>query len=270
MKKFGLIGYPLTHSFSKKYFTEKFEREGIVDCQYDLYEMAEVTQSLPTLLQMPGLRGLNVTIPHKQAVLPFLSRLDSSAQKVGAVNVIRLEADGSLTGFNSDYYGFRQSLVAWMVKGEGWRVKGGGADFYPPNPSPSTPNPLPQALILGTGGASKAVVAALTDLGIAHNMVSRTKTADTLSYAELAGQLADYNLIVNCSPVGTYPNTEAAPDLPYSEITPDHWLYDLVYNPAETLFMRRGLEQGAQVLNGHRMLVLQAEKAWEIWNETAR
>lgn len=253
MRKFGLIGYPLTHSFSKKYFADKFERESISGCQYDLYEMADLTASLPALLETPGLRGLNVTIPHKQAVLPFLSRLDASAEKVGAVNVIRLETDGSLTGFNSDYYGFRQSLEEWSlgfgVDGEGWTV---------------------QALVLGTGGASKAVIAALTDLGISHKMVSRTKTTDNLTYDELTGQLAVYKLIVNCSPVGTYPRVDEAPALPYSEITADHWLYDLVYNPAETLFMRRGLEQGAHVLNGHRMLVLQAEKAWEIWQETTR
>lgn len=247
MKKFGLIGFPLTHSFSKKYFTKKFEREGITDCQYDLYEMADVTESLPALLEMPGLRGLNVTIPHKQAVLPFLSRLDSSAEKVGAVNVIRIESDGSLTGFNSDYYGFRQSLEEWFLVEEGGK-----------------------ALILGTGGASKAVVAALNDLGISHKMVSRTKTGDNLTYDELPGQLGDYKLIINCSPVGTYPRVDEAPALPYNELTAGHWLYDLVYNPAETLFMRRGLEHNAHVLNGHRMLVLQAEKAWEIWQENYR
>ncbi len=241
MRKFGLIGYPLTHSFSKKYFTDKFEREGIADCQYDLYEMADVAESLPALLQMPDLCGINVTIPHKQAVLPFLTRLDASAEKVGAVNVIRVEGDNSLTGFNSDYYGFRQSLEEWT------------AETVP-------------ALVLGTGGASKAVVAALNDLGIAHKMVSRTKTADNLTYDELSGQLAEYKLIINCSPVGTYPRVDEAPALPYNELTAEHWLYDLVYNPAETLFMRRGLEQGAHVLNGHRMLILQAEKAWEIWN----
>lgn len=242
MTRFGLIGYPLTHSFSRKYFSEKFEREGITDCQYDLFEMADVAEGLPALLQTPGLRGLNVTIPHKQAVLPFLTQLDPSAEKVRAVNVIRVEADGSLTGFNSDYYGFRQSLEEWMPV------------------QPQT------ALILGTGGASKAVIAALTDLGIAYKMVSRTKTPDNLTYDELPGQLSQYKLIVNCSPVGTYPRIEEAPDLPYHELTADHWLYDLVYNPAETLFMRRGLEQGTQVMNGHRMLVLQAEKSWEIWN----
>ncbi len=263
MKKFGLIGYPLTHSFSKKYFTEKFEREGISDCQYNLYEMAEVSESLPALLEIPGLQGLNVTIPHKQAVLPFLSRLDSSAEKVGAVNVIRLESDGSLMGFNSDYYGFRLSLEAWGGEGLGLGAKDA-------NPLLQAPSPKPHALILGTGGASKAVVAALNDMGISHQMVSRTKTPDNLTYDELPGQLADYTLIVNCSPVGTYPRVDEAPVLPYEELTAHHWLYDLVYNPAETLFMRRGLEHGAHVLNGHQMLVLQAEKAWEIWNETAR
>ncbi|TAE28325.1 MAG: shikimate dehydrogenase [Cytophagales bacterium] len=242
MTRFGLIGYPLTHSFSKKYFAEKFAREGITDCQYDLYEMADVAEHLPALLKTPGLHGLNVTIPHKQAVLPFLTQLDQSAQKVGAVNVIRLESDGTLTGFNSDYYGFRQSLEEWKPE-------------------------LPlAALVLGTGGASKAVVAALTDLGVAYKLVSRTKTDDNLTYDELPGQLGHYPLIINCSPVGTYPQVDQAPDLPYDELTPNHWLYDLVYNPAETEFMHRGLERGAHVLNGHRMLVLQAEKAWEIWN----
>lgn len=264
MRKFGLVGFPLTHSFSRKYFTEKFEREAIADCQYDLYEMADVAEGLPALLQTPGLCGLNVTIPHKQAVLPFLTRLDPSAEKVGAVNVLRLEPDGSLTGFNSDYYGFRQSLEEWFLKekeGEGGRHNNAQvSSFY---------SSL-QALILGTGGASKAVVAVLNDLAITHKKVSRTKTSDTLTYAELTGKLADYKMIINCSPVGTYPHIDEAPLLPYHELTADHWLYDLVYNPAETLFMRQGLRQGAHVLNGHRMLVLQAEKAWDIWQEAYR
>jgi len=267
MRKFGLIGFPLTHSFSRKYFTEKFEREGISDCQYDLFEMADVAESLPGLLQTPGLCGLNVTIPHKQAVLPFLSRLDNSAEKVGAVNVIRLETDGSLTGFNSDYYGFRQSLEEWFLKEE--EEKGGREERDSKAHSHSSFS-CSKALVLGTGGASKAVVAALKDLHIPHKMVSRTKTADNLTYNELPGQLVDYRLIVNCSPVGTYPRVDEAPALPYEELTAHHWLYDLVYNPAETLFMRRGLERGAHVLNGHRMLVLQAEKAWEIWQGSYR
>ena len=248
MTRFGLIGYPLTHSFSQKYFTEKFAREDIADCRYDLFEMPDVASQLPDLLQLPGLRGLNVTIPHKQAVLPYLDRLDSSAEKVGAVNVIRIESDGTRTGFNSDYYGFRLSLEEW-----GFEIP--------------ISQKQPQALILGTGGASKAVVAALTDMGISHKMVSRTKTDDNLTYDELPGVLADYQLIVNCSPVGTYPRIDETPVLPYDQLTHQHWLYDLVYNPAETLFLKKGKAQGAQTLNGYRMLLLQAEKSWEIWRE---
>ena len=246
MTRYGLIGHPLTHSFSQKYFTEKFNREGITNARYDLFDMPDVAQALPDLLEMPGLRGLNVTIPHKTAVLPFLDRLDDSAQKVGAVNVIRLEKDGTKTGFNSDYYGFRQSL-------EEARDEGRGAE------------PWAKALVLGTGGASKAVVAVLRDLAISYKLVSRTPAADGLGYAELPNIIADCQLIINCSPVGTYPNVEAAPDLPYAQLTSRHFLYDLVYNPAETEFMRRGRAQGATVMNGYQMLVLQAEKAWAIW-----
>ncbi|GAA4408567.1 shikimate dehydrogenase [Nibrella viscosa] len=246
MKQFGLIGYPLTHSFSKKYFADKFEREGITDCRYDLFELPDITR-LPDVLQTPNLRGLNVTIPHKQAVFPYLDRLDSSAQKVGAVNVIRLEDDGTRTGFNSDYYGFRQSLEEWFrnldVNTEGL-----------------------QALVLGTGGAAKAVTVVLTDLGIPYRLVSRTPSADRLTYEELPRVIADYRLIINTSPVGTYPHTDECPNLPYDQLTAQHLLYDLIYNPAETLFMRQGRERGAATHNGHRMLVLQAEKSWEIWN----
>lgn len=250
MTRYGLIGHPLTHSFSQNYFTQKFVREGIADARYDLFDLPDIT-ALSNLLQTPGLRGLNVTIPHKTNVLPYLDRLDASAQKVGAVNVIRLETDGSRTGFNSDYYGFRLALEeAWPA---GYGAGGLGQDM--------------KALILGTGGASKAVVAALTDMGIAHKMVSRTPDANGLRYADVPDLIAEYHLIVNCSPVGTYPNVSAAPDLPYDRLTPQHFLYDLVYNPAETEFLRRGRAQGAAGINGYRMLVLQAEKSWEIWNE---
>ncbi|AQG80021.1 shikimate dehydrogenase family protein [Spirosoma montaniterrae] len=244
MTRYGLIGFPLTHSFSQRYFTEKFAREGISNCQYDLFEMPDVATALPALLQTPDLRGLNVTIPHKQAVLPYLDRLDASAQKVGAVNVIKIETDGSRTGYNSDYYGFRQSLETWLGAEQSGAL---------------------QALVLGTGGASKAVVAALTDLGIEHRYVSRTPANDMLTYDELPGIIATYHLIINCSPVGTYPRADEAPTLPYHLLTEQHWLYDLVYNPAETKFMQLGRERGAAVMNGYEMLVLQAEKAWEIW-----
>lgn len=245
MPRYGLIGYPLTHSFSQRYFTEKFARERITDSRYDLFEMPDIA-ALPDLLQTPDLRGLNVTIPHKQAVLPYLDRLDASAQKVGAVNVIRLEDDGSRTGFNSDYYGFRQSLEDWLAS------LGRSLDGL-------------RALVLGTGGASKAVVAALTDMGISYQYVSRTKTVDNLTYEELPNVLTNYPLVVNCSPVGTYPRVDEAPALPYDQLTDRHLLYDLVYNPAETRFMQLGRERGAAVQNGYQMLVLQAEKAWEIW-----
>lgn len=245
MTRYGLIGFPLTHSFSQRYFTEKFARESITSCQYDLFEMPYL-DTLPDLLSMPGLRGLNVTIPHKQAVLPYLDRLDPSAEKIGAVNVIKVETDGSRTGYNSDYYGFRQSLTDWL----------------------NTLNRSAvgiQALVLGTGGASKAVTVALADLGIAYTFVSRTKTANGLTYADVADVLADYPLIINASPVGTYPRSEEAPAIPYNQLTTSHLLYDLVYNPAETTFMQLGRAHGAVTHNGLRMLELQAEKAWEIW-----
>ncbi|RYF67648.1 MAG: shikimate dehydrogenase [Cytophagaceae bacterium] len=245
MIRYGLIGFPLTHSFSKRYFTEKFEREGIPDSRYDLFEMPDLT-ALPDLLALPDLRGINVTIPHKQAVLSYLDRLDASAEKIGAVNVIKLEADGSRTGYNSDYYGFRQSLVDWLT------LLGRSTDGL-------------RALVLGTGGASKAVTVALADMGISHTYVSRTKSADTLTYDELAGLLGDYSLVINGSPIGTYPKIDEAPSLPYHLLTDRHLLYDLVYNPTETKFMKLGRERGAAVHNGLRMLELQAEKAWEIW-----
>lgn len=245
MTRYGLIGYPLTHSFSQRYFTEKFAREGIADTRYDLFDMPDIS-ALPALFDLDGLRGLNVTIPHKQAVLPYMHRLDAAAEKIGAVNVIRLESDGSRTGYNSDYYGFRQSLTDWLT----------------------TLNRVPttlHALVLGTGGASKAITVALTDMGISYKFVSRTKTADTFTYGELGSVIADFHLLVNASPIGTFPRSDEAPDLPYLQLTDRHLLYDLVYNPAETQGMKLARERGATVHNGLRMLELQAEKSWEIW-----
>ncbi len=246
MTTYGLIGYPLTHSFSQRYFTDKFAREGITDSRYELFDMPDVATALPDLLQRPDLRGLNVTIPHKQAVLAYLDRLDASAEKVGAVNVIKVEADGTRTGYNSDYYGFRQSLEDWLAA-----LNRSTTDL--------------RALVLGTGGASKAVVAALSDLSIPYKAVSRTKTPGNLSYDELPAVIDQYALLINCSPVGTYPNVAEAPALPYGQLTDHHLLYDLVYNPAETRFMQLGQERGAATMNGYQMLVLQAEKAWAIW-----
>ncbi|MBD2702849.1 shikimate dehydrogenase [Spirosoma sp. BT702] len=245
MNRYGLIGYPLTHSFSQRYFTEKFAREGILDSRYDLFELPAIA-ALPDLLNLPNLRGLNVTIPHKQNVLPYLDRLDVSAEKIGAVNVIKLETDGSRTGYNSDYYGFRQSLTDWLDS-LGRHLLG------------------LQALVLGTGGASKAVTVALADLGITYRFVSRTKGANQYTYDELNDVVNSYELIINGSPIGTYPKVEEAPALPYEKLSERHLLYDLVYNPSETRFMQFGRARGAAVYNGLRMLELQAEKAWEIW-----
>lgn len=248
MHTYGLIGFPLTHSFSQRYFTEKFAREGITDAQYELFELPDVATALPDLLSRPGLRGLNVTIPHKQAVQPYLDTLDASARNVGAVNVIKINPDGTRTGYNSDYYGFRQSLERWLLE------LGRSTDSL-------------RALVLGTGGASRAVTATLRDLQLPYQLVSRTRTADTVAYTDVPALLDQHELLINCSPVGTYPNTDAAPDLPYTQLTDRHLLYDLVYNPAETRFMQLGRAQGAAALNGYEMLVLQAEKAWAIWQE---
>lgn len=247
MNRYGLIGFPLTHSFSQRYFTGKFAREGITDSRYDLFELPDIAM-LPALLQTPNLRGLNVTIPHKQAVLSYLDQLDASAEKVGAVNVIRIEQDSSRTGFNSDYYGFRQSLQDWLLS-LGRTTAG------------------LRALVLGTGGASKAVAAALSDMDIPYRSVSRSKTETTITYDELPELLSAYQLLINCSPVGTYPHPDEAPVLPYDQLTNRHLLYDLVYNPAETRFMQLAHERGAATHNGLRMLELQAEKAWEIWQD---
>ncbi|UTA67433.1 shikimate dehydrogenase [Emticicia sp. 21SJ11W-3] len=244
MNIYGLIGYPLGHSFSKKYFTGKFEQLGLADSHaYELFELPEIEQFPQIISNSPGLKGLNVTIPHKQAVMPFLDGLDASALKVGAVNVIKIAADGKLIGFNSDYYGFKTSLE----------------EFIPANSAL-------KALVLGNGGAAKAVIAALNDLSIPFRIVSRTKTDDTISYDDLKSEIDNYQLIINCSPVGTYPKSEVCPDIPYERLTANHYLYDLVYNPVQTLFLQKGEEQGAKTHNGLEMLHLQAEKAWEIWN----
>jgi shikimate dehydrogenase len=191
------------------------------------------------------LGGLNVTIPHKQAIMPFLDGFDVSAEKVGAVNVIKILPDGKLIGYNSDYYGFKTSLENFLLNVPFEKIK---------------------ALVLGNGGAGKAVVAALKDVGIAYKTVSRTKSEENINYDEISALIADYKLIINCSPVGTYPKNDQCPDIPYQLLTSNHYLYDLVYNPLETLFLQKGKERGAKIHNGLLMLHLQAEKAWDIWH----
>ena len=243
-KLFGLIGYPLTHSFSKKYFSEKFEKENIQDHHYELFEIKEASEFLQIIRQNPNLQGLNVTIPHKQSVIPLLDVIDEAAAKIGAVNVIKVLEDGRTKGFNSDYFGFKQSLEQWPVFDK---------------------NNL-KALILGNGGAAKAVKVALQDLGISYQLVSRTKAQNQLSYQDLSEEIIrDNRLIINTSPVGTFPNIDDSPDIPYQFLTSKHLLYDLVYNPLQTQFMAKGIAQGASAINGLPMLHFQAEKAWEIW-----
>lgn len=249
MKLFALIGYPLTHSFSKKYFTEKFEKERISGCRYELLELPNCEDFPQLIAQNPDLVGLNVTIPHKQNVIPFLDELDAaSAARIGAVNTIKVLPDGRLKGYNTDYYGFRLSLEQWLF----------------------SLNVLPEslkALVLGNGGAAKAVFAALDDLQIPYQIVSRQASTSSITYNDLTEELlSQYALIVNTSPVGTYPNIDECPAIPYEYLTEKHLLYDLVYNPAETLFLKKGQQHNAHVHNGLQMLILQAEKAWEIWN----
>ena len=243
MRKFGLIGFPLTHSFSRKYFTQKFQEEHISDAVYELFELPEL-QKLPELiLQNPELKGLSVTIPHKQNVIPLLDELDETAAKIGAVNTIKISG-GKLKGYNTDVIGFRESLK----------------NFLPQNFTS-------KALILGTGGAAQAVKAALNELQIPFQSVSRNADSGDLTYEELTAEIIEkHQLIINTTPLGTYPEIEICPPIPYGFLTPDHFLFDLVYNPEETLFMKNGRGKGAKTKNGYEMLVLQAEAAWQIWN----
>lgn len=240
MKCFGLIGHPLGHSFSARYFAEKFAAEGI-DARYDNYDLAGI-EEVETLRR---LSGFNVTIPYKQVVIPYLDGMSDEARAIVAVNTIRVE-NGRFYGYNTDVIGFRESLRDWLAED---------------NAS------IRSALVLGTGGASKAVCYALTQLGIAWQLVSRTPKEGCLTYNDLRKEtaLASIDLVVNCTPLGTFPNVDTSPDLPYESLNPAIRLYDLVYNPEETLFLRRGREQGCPVKNGLEMLHRQAEAAWKIW-----
>jgi shikimate dehydrogenase len=246
MRQFGLIGRSLQHSFSQTYFTQKFYSQGLADDhRYDLFELDDIHE-LPALLRAnPRLVGLNVTVPYKETVVPFLDELASSAARVGAVNVIERQANGLLRGHNTDVVGFRESLRQFFPGEAGSR-----------------------ALVLGAGGAAKAVVVALNDLGIAHWNVTRDLLGAGLNYAELTpAVLAAHALIINATPLGTYPKVDECPPLPYALLGPQHYLYDLVYNPSETLFMANGQAAGAHTKNGFEMLERQAEAAWDIWNE---
>ncbi|WP_313514063.1 shikimate dehydrogenase [Sphingobacterium sp.] len=247
MKQLGLIGYPLGHSFSKKYYLEKFSNEGIKHIDYDLYPLSTIEEFPSLYLNNPEFYGVNVTIPYKQDVMQYLTELSDEAREIAAVNCIQIrhEADGvKLKGFNTDAYGFEKSLEPLLK----------------PNHS--------KALIFGNGGATKAVAYSLKKLGIDFKIVSRTKSEDNLSYEDLSEELIQNTpLLINCTPLGTFPKTEECPALPYHAISSEHLLYDLIYNPEETLFLKKGKERGAAIKNGYEMLVLQAEKNWEIWNQ---
>jgi shikimate dehydrogenase len=243
MRKYGLIGYPLTHSFSQRFFTEKFEREKISGCSYSNFPLRAIGELSP-LLGDPELCGLNVTIPYKQQVLSFLDVENAVVKKVRACNCIRIEG-GKLYGFNTDVIGFGQSLDRKLQ-----------------------PHHL-RALILGTGGAAKAVEYVLQERGIEYRFVSRRPRPSTndIDYAAVdAALLATYTLLINTTPLGMHPHVDDCPPLPYEAITPRHYLFDLIYNPARTLFLRRGEDRGAVVENGYEMLILQAEESWRIWN----
>ncbi|WP_194774951.1 shikimate dehydrogenase family protein [Pararhodonellum marinum] len=247
MVKYGLIGYPLTHSFSKKYFSEKFEREGLSSHRYDLYELENLDSFEEVLALNPELKGLNVTIPYKEKIIRFLDQLEPACKDIGAVNVIKLSDSGQRIGYNTDYLGFKTSLVNWLG------------------------NKRPKALVLGTGGASKAVVRALLDLSIDYCMVSRKprELKGYLTYEDLYRQgeyLNEHELIINTTPLGTFPQVGEMPNLPLDQINSNHYVYDLVYNPEKTRLMECSEKRGAAVKNGLEMLHLQAEAAWEIWN----
>jgi shikimate dehydrogenase len=253
--QFGLIGRSLKHSFSKGYFTEKFEKMGIsATHNYELFELAEIGE-FPDLIKKYGsqLKGLNVTIPYKQEIMPFLDEIDEAAQKIGAVNTIKIISNTEsnklkLKGYNTDYWGFRWSLEKW-------------AEFNEIKPQ--------KALVLGKGGAAKAVIVALNDLGIEVQLVSRKKENDTITYEELTvEEIENHLLIVNTTPLGMYPNTETFPEIPYHFLTENHLLYDLVYNPLVTQFLKKGLANNIKSVHyGLNMLHGQAEKAWEVWNK---
>lgn len=247
MDKYGLIGYPLGHSFSISYFNQKFQDENI-DAVYENYEIPSIDALPEVLSSNPELKGINVTIPYKEKVLPFLDSISPEARAIGAVNVIRVSHKGNKTilkGYNSDVIGFTKSIEPMLEKK--WHQK---------------------ALILGTGGASKAIDYGLRNLGLETVFVSRYERPGTIQYQNITPEVVkEYNVIVNCTPLGMYPKTEVCPELPYEAMDNHTILYDLIYNPDETLFMKRGAEYGANVKNGLEMLLLQAFSSWEFWHE---
>jgi shikimate dehydrogenase len=242
MRIFGLIGLSLAHSFSRQYFIQKFRSEGLDDCSYLNFELDSITR-FPGLLETnKDLCGLNVTIPYKQQVIPYLDTCSDVVNAMGACNCIKISG-GKTTGYNTDVAGFKQSFIPGL---KSWHKK---------------------ALVLGSGGASKAVTYALDDLGISYRIVSRHAGENNFTYSELDEKvLEEYKLLINTTPLGTFPKVDELPPIPYHLITKQHYLFDLVYNPAKTKFLEEGEKRGAQVCNGERMLEIQAEESWKIWN----
>lgn len=243
MRVFGLIGYPLSHSFSQKYFDEKFRKEGLTGCRYELFPIQSIDELKKILQKHPDLEGLNVTIPYKQQVLSWLYSNADIPEGIRACNCIKI-SEGKLLGYNTDVTGFEKSLIPLL---QPWHKK---------------------ALVLGNGGATVAVIYVLKKLNIDFEIVSRSlHNGSTLTYGEVNEEVMNQNLIViNTTPVGMYPQTDQCPDVPYQHITDKHLLYDLVYNPAKTLFLQKGEQGGATIKNGEEMLILQAEESWRIWN----
>ena len=243
MNEYGLIGRNISYSFSEEYFAEKFANLGIKDCSYSTFDLAGISDLKKLIESRPNLKGFNVTIPYKEDVLSFLDKIDESAKGINAVNTVKID-NGKLIGYNTDTFGFRTSIKP----------------FFEPQHR--------KALILGTGGAAKAIAFVLDQLGVDYFYVSRNpKSEIEVSYSDLTKEaITNFPFIINCSPIGTFPNIDVSPDIPYDGITAKHLLYDLVYNPKETLFLKKGKEKGASTVNGLSMLHHQAEEAWRIWN----
>ena len=242
MSKFGLIGKNIDYSFSKSYFAEKFKIENL-DHTYENFDISSISEFNSIILQNLDLKGLNITIPYKEEVIPFLDEMDETAQNIGAVNTVKVLPENRLKGFNTDHWGFQKALEKF--------------------------DPLRRktALILGTGGASKSIAYALLEMNFEIKFVSRKASKEVLSYSQLSQKVIEHHhLIVNCTPLGTFPNIKDCPSIPYQFIGSSHFLFDLIYNPSETEFLRRGKAKGAKTSNGLTMLEFQAQKAWEIWN----
>ena len=244
IRKYGLIGKNISYSFSKQYFTTKFEEENKPNFSYENFDLSEISQLQSVVEETLYLKGLNVTIPYKEAVFPFLDKINKKALVIGAVNTIKITKKNKLKGYNTDYYGFKKSIKPYLKPHH------------------------QKALILGTGGASKAIAFAFNQLQIDYTFVSRNPKLGEFCYEELNETIFNqYHLVINCTPLGTFPNTTEFPPLPYSFFTEKHLAFDLIYNPSETNFLKKAKAFQAETVNGYQMLVFQAEKAWEIWNK---